>query len=70
MGAIGESDPALAPMPTMIDMRNGGIPTCQDTAKAIGATSAVEAMLPGPIDARTNASKKNIIGMTPTLPRQ
>ena len=69
VGAIGDSEPALAPMPTMIDMRKGGIPTCQETAMAIGATSAVAAILPGPIEASPNASRKNIIGMTPTLPR-
>ena len=69
VGAMGESDPALAPMPTMIAIRNAGTPTCPATAIAIGAMIAVEAMLPGPIDARRNASKKNIIGMTPTLPR-
>ncbi len=30
--------------------------------------SAVDAMLPGPIDDRMNDRTKNIIGMTPTLP--
>ena len=46
------------------------MPTCPATAIPIGAISAVAAMLPGPIDASTNESRKNIIGITPTLPRQ
>ncbi len=54
----------------MMAIRKAGIPTWPATAMAIGATSAVEAMFPGPIDARTKARKKNIIGMTPTFPRQ
>ena len=69
VGAMGESDPALAPMPVMIAIRNAGTPTCPATAIDMGAMIAVAAMLPGPIDARRNASRKNIIGMTPTLPR-
>ena len=70
VGAIGDSEPALAPLPIMIAIRNAGMPTCPATAMPIGAMIAVEAMLPGPIDASTNESRKNIIGMTPTLPRQ
>ena len=70
VGAIGESDPALAPLPIMIAIRNAGMPTWPATAIPMGAMSAVDEMLPGPIDARTNESRKNIIGITPTLPRQ
>ena len=70
VGAIGERDPALAPIPTMMAIKKAEILTCPATAIAIGATSAVAAMLPGPIEARTNARAKNIIGITPTLPRQ
>ena len=37
-------------------------------AIAIGASSAVVAMLPGPIDASAAPSTKNMIGTSPTLP--
>ena len=69
VGAIGESEPALAPLPIMIAIRNAGMPTWPATAMPMGAIRATEAMLPGPIEASTNDSAKNIIGITPTLPR-
>ena len=49
-GAKGESDPALAPLPTMMAMRNIGTAARPATAIAIGATSAALAILPGPSD--------------------
>ena len=64
------SDPALAPLPTMIAIRNAGIFARPPTAIAIGAINAAEAMLPGPIEASAAATKKNITGMTPALPLQ
>ena len=51
VGANGDSAPALAPLPTMIAIRNSGMPARAAVAIAIGASSAAVAMLPGPIDA-------------------
>ena len=51
VGANGDSDPALAPLPTMIAIRNSGMPARPAVAIAIGASSAAVAMLPGPIEA-------------------
>ena len=70
VGANGESAPALAPLPTMIAIRNSGMPPRTAVAIASGATSAAVAMLPGPIDASAAASTKNITGIVPRLPRQ
>ena len=50
VGANGESAPALAPLPTMIAIRNSGMPARAAVAIAIGASSAAVAMLPGPSD--------------------
>ena len=58
VGANGESDPALAPLPTMIAIRNSGMPTRTAVAIAIGARSAAVAMLPGPIEASPAASSE------------
>ena len=69
-GAKGESDPALAPLPTMMAMRNIGTAARPATAIAIGATSAALAILPGPSDDSALVTTKNMIGMRPTLPRQ
>jgi hypothetical protein len=70
VGANGESEPALAPLPTMIDMRKSGMPTREAVAMAIGAMSAAVAMFPGPIDASAKARRKKMIGIMPRLPRQ
>ena len=70
VGANGESDPALAPLPTMMAIRNSGIPAAAAVVIAMGATRAAVAMLPGPIDASAAARTKNMIGTTPRLPRQ
>ena len=63
VGANGESAPALAPLPTMIAIRNSGMPARAAVAIAIGASSAAVAMLPGPIDASAAPSTKNMIGI-------
>ena len=63
VGANGESAPALAPLPTMIAIRNSGMPARAAVAIAIGARSAAVAMLPGPIDASAAPSTKNMIGI-------
>ena len=70
VGANGESEPALAPLPAMMAIRNDGIFVRDAVAIAIGTTSAAVAMLPGPIDASTALSTKNMIGITPRFPRQ
>ena len=70
VGPNGDSDAALEPLASMIAMRNAEIPVCPATAIAVGATSATEAMLPGPTNARNIVRKKNITGMSPMLPRQ
>ena len=70
VGATGDSDPAVAPCPTMIAIRKAGMCARAAAAIAMGATSAVVAMCPGPSDARTQARAKNIIGISPALPRQ
>ena len=69
VGANGESDPEFAPLPTMIAIRKSGMPTRTAVAMAIGARIAAVAMLPGPIEASPAASRKNMIGITPRLPR-
>ena len=60
VGANGDSDPACAPLPTMMIIRNAGMAARPATAIAIGASSAAVETLPGPIDARPHASTKNI----------
>ena len=70
VGAKRESAPACAPLPTISAIRNGGIAARSATAIAIGAMIAVVAMLPGPMLDSVTAMKKNMIGMTPALPRQ
>ena len=70
VGANGDSEPALAPLPTMIAIRKSGMPARDAVPIAIGASSAAVAMLPGPIDAIAAARTKNMIGTTPRLPRQ
>ena len=70
VGANGDSAPACAPLPTMIAIRNGGIAARAATAIAIGASIAAVATLPGPSDAMTQPSTKNMTGMSPALPRQ
>ena len=51
VGATGDSAPAWAPLPTMIAIRNGGMPARPATAIAIGAIIDAVATLPGPSDA-------------------
>ena len=58
VGAKGESDPALAPLPTMIAIRKAGMPARPATAIAMGASNAAVAMLPGPIEASPAARRK------------
>ena len=67
-GAKGERAAAFPPWPIITAIQNAGIPTWPATAIPIGAISAVEAMLPGPMDDRTNDNAKNMIGIRPTLP--
>ncbi len=69
VGATGDSEPDVAPWPTMIAMRNAGIRARAATVIAIGAMSAVVAMCPGPTDASTQPSAKNMTGTRPALPR-
>ena len=69
VGAKGDSAPACAPLPTIRAMRNGETAARAPTAMAIGARIAVVAMLPGPMLDRASAIRKNMIGMTPALPR-
>ena len=70
VGASGDSDPALQPLPTMIAIRNGEMRIFSAVAIAIGASSPVVAMLPGPADASAAPSAKYMIGTIPTRPRQ
>ena len=70
VGANGDSDPAFAPFPTMMAIRNSGMFALIAVVIAIGATRAAVEMLPGPIDARLAASRKYMIGTTPRWPRQ
>ena len=70
VGANGDSAPACAPLPTISAIRNGEIAARAPTAIAIGARMAVVAMLPGPMLDSVTAIRKNMIGMTPALPRQ
>ena len=58
VGANGDSEPALAPLPTMMAIRNSGMPHAAAVAIAIGATSAAVAMLPGPIEASAAAEEE------------
>ena len=69
VGANGESAPELAPLPTMMAIRNSGMPARDAVAMAIGVSSAAVAMLPGPIDDSAAPSRKNMIGIVPALPR-
>ena len=55
VGANGDSDPAFAPLPTMIAIRKSGMFAFIAVVIAIGATSAAVEMLPGPIDASAAA---------------
>ena len=70
VGAMGESELACAPLAAMMVIRNGEMPVWPATAIAIGPSRAIDAMLPGPIDPKMNASTKNMIGIKPALPRQ
>ena len=70
VGATGERAPDCAPLPTMIAIRKGGIAARPATAMAIGASMAAVATLPGPREAMTAPSTKNITGMSPVFPRQ
>src|SRR5215471_6504297 len=55
VGAIGDSEPELQPLPTMIAIRNGEIFIRSAVAIAIGASRPVVAMLPGPAPALAQA---------------
>ena len=70
VGANGDSEPALAPLPTMIAIRNGGMPARMAIGIAIGASSAAVAMLPGPIDASATAKHEEHDRHHAALPRQ
>src|SRR5438034_9231491 len=69
VGANGDSEPALEPLPTMMAIRRSGMPEREAVFIAIGARRAAVEMLPGPNDAIDAARKKNMIGTTPWLPR-
>ena len=69
VGANGESAPACAPFPTMMIIRNAGIAARPATAIAIGPSRAAVDTLPGPTDANAHPSAKNMIGISPALPR-
>ena len=70
VGANGDRAPATAPCATMIVIRKAGMPARPATAMAIGPTRAAAAMFPAPIVASARARPKNMIGISPTLPRQ
>ena len=70
VGANGDKEPELQPLPTMMAIRNGEMRILSAVAIAIGASRPVVAMLPGPADASTAPSAKYMIGTTPTRPRQ
>src|SRR6185503_7697532 len=70
VGAIGDSEPALQPLPTVMAIRNGDVRFLSAVAIAIGASRPVVAMLPGPADASAAPSTKYMIGTRPTRPRQ
>ena len=55
VGANGESEPACAPLPTMMIIRNAGMAARPATAIAIGASSAAVETLPGPSEASAAA---------------
>ena len=57
VGASGDSEPELQPLPTMIAIRNGEMRILSAVAIAIGARSPVVAMLPGPADASAAPSE-------------
>ena len=65
VGAKGESAPELAPVATITVMRKALIPASPAMLIAMGASIAVAAMLPGPMEASTIARKKNTSGMIP-----
>ncbi len=69
VGASGDSEPELQPLPTMIAIRNGEMFIRSAVAIAIGASRPVVAMLPGPADASAAPSTKYMIGTSPTRPR-
>jgi len=69
-GANGESDPELAPLATIIVIKKAEIFARLATRIAIGPMIAAMAILPGPIEARIEARKKNMMGISPTFPRQ
>jgi hypothetical protein len=69
VGAKGDNAPAFAPLPTMIAIKNSGMRDRVAVAIASGAIRAAVAMFPGPIDESAAPSRKNIIGITPRLPR-
>jgi hypothetical protein len=58
-----------APTTHMDAIRNALTPIREATDIATGASSAVAAMFPAPIVESAAASKKNIRGIAPTLPR-
>ena len=70
VGAKGDSEPALAPLPTMMAIRKAGILARPATLMAMGASNAEVAMLPGPMEASAAATRKNRIGIRPVLPWQ
>ena len=70
VGANGESAPACAPLPTISAMRNGGTrPACADRhghrREDRGRRDVAR-----PDAGDTTATMKNMIGITPALPRQ
>ena len=70
VGASGDSEPAFAPLPTMIAIRKSGTPARAATIIAIGASMAAAAMLPGPTVAIAAPRTKNMIGINPAFPLQ
>lgn len=65
----GERLPAFAPLATMSAVRKTGTPVRAAIVMASGAISATLEMLPGPTLDSAQATAKNTIGMTRTLPR-
>ncbi len=59
VGANGDKEPELQPLPTMMAIRNGEMRILSAVAIAIGASRPVVAMLPGPADAST-APKREV----------
>ena len=64
------SAPAWAPLPTMMIIRNAGMPARAAVAIAIGPSNAAVDTFPGPTEARPQPNTKKMTGMRPTLPRQ